>query len=50
MGFVYESDKNNRYDTKREKFAWHNKILTNLLWFISLFVNINEMAKVYKDF
>ena len=46
MSFVHECNKNNRYDTKRDKFAWHNKILTNWLWFISLF----EMAKAYEDF
>ena len=34
----------------RDEFAWHNKILTNRLRFISLFVNINEMAKAYDNF
>ena len=31
------SHKNNRsyeYDNKSDNFAWHNKILTNPLWFI----------------
>ena len=30
-----------------DKFVWHSKILTNQLWFISLFVDINldESAK-----
>ena len=34
----------------RDEFAWHNKILPNLLWFICLFVKVNEMAKAYEDF
>ena len=50
MSFVNECNKNNRHDTMRDKFVWHSKILTNRLWFISLFVDIDEMAKVYKDF
>ena len=29
----------------RDEFAWHSNILTNRLRFISLFVDINEMAK-----
>ena len=45
-----QGNKNNRIDTKRDEFAWHNKILTNRLWFICLFVNVNEMAKSYEDF
>ena len=50
MTNVHECNNNNIYDTKRDEFAWHNKILTNWLLFISLFVNVNELAKAYKDF
>ena len=50
MSFVHECNKNNTYYTKRDEFAWHNKILTNPLWFICLLVNVNEMAKAYEDF
>ena len=50
MRFVHEYNKNNRKDTKRDEFAWHNKILTNQLRFICLFVNVNGMAKSYEDF
>ena len=46
MSFVHEYNKNNRKDTKRDEFAWHNKMLTNRL-FICLFVNVDEM--VYED-
>ena len=49
MSFVHECNKNNIYDTKRDEFAWHNKILTNRLRFICLFVNVNEMAKTYEE-
>ena len=44
MSSVHECDMNNRHDTKSDKFAWHNKILTNPLWFIRLFVNVNEQT------
>ena len=50
MSFVvYEYSKNNRQYTKRDESAWHNKIITNSLRFICLFVNVNEMVKTYKD-
>ena len=29
MSFVYECNKNNRYDIMRDEFAWHSKLLTN---------------------
>ena len=45
MSLVHECNKNNKYDTNRDKFTWHNKILTNRLRFISLFINVNEMTK-----
>ena len=35
---------------QRDKSVWHNKILTNWLWFISLFVNVNELTNAYEDF
>ena len=41
MSFVHEYNKN-RYGTKLDEFAWHNKILTNRLRFISLFVNMKQ--------
>ena len=50
MSFVHEYNNNNIYDTKRDEFVWHNKILTNPLWFICLFVNVNEMTRAYDDF
>ena len=43
ISFVYKCN-NNRYDTKCDKCAWHNKILTNRLWFICLFFNLNKTA------
>ena len=49
MNFIHECNKNNRHATVRDEFAWHNKILTNLLRFMSLFVDINEMAKAYEN-
>ena len=49
MTFVHKCNKNNRHDTMRNKFVWHSKILTNLLRLISLFIDINEMAKAYKN-
>ena len=39
--FVHECNKNNRNDTKRDKSAWHNKILTDF----SLFVNVKKCLK-----
>ena len=33
-------------DTMHDKFAWHSKLLTNWLRFISLFVVINEITKI----
>ena len=50
MSFIHEYNKNNRNDTKHDKFEWHNKILTIRLRFICLFVNVKEMAETYKDF
>ena len=50
MSFVNECNKNNRHDTMCDEFAWQSKILTNRIWFICLFVEINEMAKAYEDF
>ena len=44
MSFVHECNKNNRDDNRRDEFAWHNKILSNLLRFITLFVQINKMT------
>ena len=35
-----------RYDTNRDEFAWHSKLLTNRLRFIILFVVINELTKI----
>ena len=51
MSFVYECNKYNRKDTKRDEFAWHSKTLTNRLRFIRLFVNVNltKLAKTYVD-
>ena len=45
MSFVYECNKNNRDDTKRDESAWHNKILTNRLRFICLLDNVNDIAE-----
>ena len=50
MSFVNECNNNKIYDTKRDEFAWHSKILTNRHRFISLVVIVNEMAKTYEDF
>ena len=51
MSFVHDEwNKNNISDTKLEEFAWHNKLLTNRLQFICLFVNVNEMTETYEDF
>ena len=43
-----ECNKNNGNDTKRDEYAWHNKLLTNR--FICLFVNVSEMTDMYEDF
>ena len=43
MRFVHERNKNNRYNTKRDEFAWHSILLTNRLRFTGLFVVINEL-------
>ena len=43
---IYECNKNNGYDTKRDKFAWYHKILTNRLQFIYLFVNPRNTASL----
>ena len=32
-------------DIMRDEFAWHSKILTNRLRFISLLADINEMTQ-----
>ena len=37
--------KNNKYDNMHDEFAWHIKLVTNQLRFISLFVVINEMTE-----
>ena len=50
MSSVHKYNKNNRKDTKRDEFAWHNEILNNRLRFICLFIIVNEMAKTYEDF
>ena len=47
MNFVHECNKNNRNDTKRDEFVWHNKILTNRLRFICLPNKFGESAKPY---
>ena len=46
MSFVHEFNKNNKWDTKRDEFAWHSEILTNRLRLISLFININEIGEI----
>ena len=46
MSFVSECNKYDRYDTMHEELAWQSKLLINKLWFISLFVLINEMSKI----
>ena len=50
MSFVHECNKNNRKDTKRNEFAWHNKILTNRLRVICLIVNVNEIGLSVRGF
>ena len=47
--YFHECNKNNRHDTKRDNFVLDSKILNNQHRFISLFVNINEMAKAYEN-
>ena len=41
MSFDHECNKNNKYDINRHELAWHNKILTNPLQLIYLFVNVS---------
>ena len=46
VGFIYEYNKNNTYDTMRDEFASN----TNRLRCISSFVAINEMTKIQSNF
>ena len=48
MSFV--DDYNEMIGMMRDEFAWHSKLLTNRLRFISLFVVINEMTKSSRNF
>ena len=50
MNFVHVCNKKHRHDTMCGEFAWHGKILTNWLRFISLFVDITEMTKAKAKF
>ena len=48
MSFVHKCNKNNIYDTKRDKIVWHNKILTNPLQFMKgLLQNDHEVLYKY---
>ena len=46
MRFAHECNKNNIYDTMRDEFAWHSKLLTNRLRVISLL----EMIRIQSNF
>ena len=48
MSFVHECDKNDRKDTKRNKFAWHSKILTNRLRFICILTNLLKSMRIFR--